>query len=88
MRIMLIVIGAMVAMFLDLRVSRAYDGPWCAVTNLGRGSVYWNCSMRNFEMCRQEVIAGNRGFCIANPYLQGSWTAYGAGKSYRRYRGY
>jgi hypothetical protein len=23
--------------------------------------------MRTFEMCRQEVIAGNRGFCNPNP---------------------
>jgi hypothetical protein len=28
--------------------------------------------MRNFEMCRMEVIAGNRGFCSPNP----RWHAY------------
>jgi hypothetical protein len=29
-----------------------------------------NCSMRTLEMCVQEVIAGNRGFCIPNPRWQ------------------
>jgi hypothetical protein len=31
-----------------------------------------NCSMRSLEMCRQEVIAGNRGFCNPNPRWQGN----------------
>jgi hypothetical protein len=31
-----------------------------------------NCSMRTLEMCRQEVIAGNRGFCNPNPRWQGN----------------
>ena len=58
---------AVVGLFGDLGVSRAYyDGPWCAVTNVGFG-VRENCSMRTFEMCRLEVIAGNRGFCNPNP---------------------
>jgi hypothetical protein len=30
-----------------------------------------NCSMRSFELCVREVIAGNRGFCIPNPRWQG-----------------
>jgi hypothetical protein len=30
-----------------------------------------NCGMRTLEMCVQEVIAGNRGFCIPNPRWQG-----------------
>jgi hypothetical protein len=30
-----------------------------------------NCSVRSFEMCVQEVIAGNRGFCNPNPRWQG-----------------
>jgi hypothetical protein len=28
--------------------------------------------MPSFEVCRQYVIAGNRGFCSPNPY----WHAY------------
>jgi hypothetical protein len=27
--------------------------------------------VRSFELCVQEVIAGNRGFCIPNPRWQG-----------------
>jgi len=58
---------AVVGLFGDLGVSRAYyEGPWCAVMNVGFG-VRENCSMRTFEMCRLEVIAGNRGFCNPNP---------------------
>jgi hypothetical protein len=30
-----------------------------------------NCTIPTFEMCVQEVIAGNRGFCIPNPRWQG-----------------
>ena len=36
-----------------------------------RGVMHENCSVRTFEMCVQEVIAGNRGFCIPNPRWQG-----------------
>jgi hypothetical protein len=38
--------------------------------NIGHAVVY-NCSMRTLEMCTQEVIAGNRGFCNPNPYYRG-----------------
>ena len=66
MRFILVVTAVAAATFFDLRASRAYEGPWCAVTNIGR-EMSWNCSMRTLEMCRQEVIAGNRGFCNPNP---------------------
>ena len=72
-----------VGLFGDLGVSQAYDGPWCAVTNVGRG-VHENCSMRTFEMCRQEVIAGNRGFCNPNP----RWLAAQQGSRRLQRRGY
>jgi hypothetical protein len=72
MRIMLIVTAAAAAMFLDLRGSQAYEGPWCALSDIGGGVMHENCSMRSFEMCRQEVIAGNRGFCNPNPRWQGN----------------
>ena len=70
MRFMLIVTAVAVAMLFDLHASRAYQGPWCAVQNIGHAVVY-NCSMRTLEMCTQEVIAGNRGFCSPNPYYRG-----------------
>jgi len=42
-------------MFLDLRESQAYEGPWCALSDIGGGVMQENCSMRTLEMCRQEV---------------------------------
>jgi uncharacterized protein DUF3551 len=70
MRLMLIVVSVAVAMLLDLRVSQAAQMPWCAGTNTGRSFTY-NCSLPTYEMCVQEVIAGNRGFCSPNPYYRG-----------------
>ena len=68
MRLMLIVVTVAVAMLLDLRVSQATQMPWCAITNK---SDFYNCSLPTYEMCVQEVIAGNRGFCSPNPYYRG-----------------
>src|SRR5262245_20482236 len=51
--------------------SQAYEMPWCALTDIGGGTMHENCSMRTLEMCVQEVIAGNRGFCNPNPRWQG-----------------
>ena len=51
-----------VAMLLDLRVSEATQMPWCAGTSKGDFFSY-NCSLPTYEMCVQEVIAGNPGFC-------------------------
>ena len=66
MRLMLIVVTVAVAMLLDLRVSQAAQMPWCAGTSKGDFFSY-NCSLPTYEMCVQEVIAGNRGFCSPNP---------------------
>jgi hypothetical protein len=43
------------------------------------GTMHENCSMRTLEMCRQEVISGNRGFCNPNPRWQSN--AQGARQS-------
>ena len=51
--------------------SRAYgDAPWCAVINIGKGTVYQDCQYRSFEDCyrRGNILAGNRGFCNVNPW--------------------
>src|SRR5215831_17357859 len=69
MRRMLIVTAAGAAML--PRVSQAYERPWCALTDIGGGVMHENCTIPTFEMCVQEVIAGNRGFCIPNPRWQG-----------------
>jgi Protein of unknown function (DUF3551) len=47
--------------------AQGYEGPWCAQMNVGSGTMVQDCSMRSFEQCRLMVIAGNRGFCSANP---------------------
>jgi hypothetical protein len=43
------------------------DAPWCAVMNIGNGTMYWDCHYRTVEECVPNVIAGNRGFCNLNP---------------------
>ena len=45
--------------------------PWCAVINIGKGSVYWDCRYRTVEDCVPNVLAGNRGFCNMNPRWEG-----------------
>ena len=71
MRIILVATAVAAAMSLDLRASQAYEMPWCALTEIGGGAMYENCTLPTFEMCVREVIAGNRGFCIPNPRWQG-----------------
>ena len=71
MRIILVATAFAAAMSLDLRASQAYEMPWCALTEIGGGAMYENCTLPTFEMCVREVIAGNRGFCIPNPRWQG-----------------
>jgi hypothetical protein len=52
--------------------ARAYgDAPWCAVVDVGAGSVVWDCRYRSIEECTPNVVAGSRGFCNLNPYAQG-----------------
>ncbi len=52
-----------------------HDGPWCAVFNIGNGSIVWDCQYRSIEECRPNVISGNRGFCNHNPGWTGGYTA-------------
>ena len=56
-----------------------YDGPWCGVSTIGRGSAIEKCDYRTFEACRMDIIAGNRGFCRPNGYFQG----YAASDGYK-----
>jgi hypothetical protein len=71
MQFILIMVAVAAALLLDVRPSEAYQAPWCAGTNRGGGTFSYNCSLPTFEMCVQEVIAGNRGFCSPNPYYRG-----------------
>ena len=85
MRFLFITAAITAAMLLDVHPSEAYQGPWCAGTNRGSGSFVYNCSMRTFEQCVSEVIAGNRGFCSPNPYYRGPEAAPPRGKRKRSY---
>ena len=85
MRLMLIVVTVAVAMLLDLRVSQATQMPWCAGTNTG-DFFHYNCTLPTYEMCVQEVIAGNRGFCGPNPNYRGPEFVPPRAKRKRYYR--
>jgi hypothetical protein len=54
-----------------ISTSRAFgDAPWCAVIEIGTGTVYWDCQYPTFEACYHlgNILAGNRGFCNVNPW--------------------
>jgi hypothetical protein len=60
------------AMCLQVSSSQAQyygDAPWCAVLQIGTGSVTWQCYYRTVEECVPNVLAGNRGSCSLNPYF-------------------
>jgi hypothetical protein len=58
--------------------AQAYEGPWCAVVNLGIGSVQERCGMPTFEVCRREALAfGPSSFCRQNSRYLPYW-GYGA----------
>jgi phage tail protein X len=68
---------AVLAAALCLQVSTSHagtygDAPWCAVLQIGTGSVTWHCYYRTVEECVPNVLAGNRGSCNLNPYFTAS----------------
>src|SRR5262245_65821310 len=68
-RMIFAAVAALAGVFIGPQPAEA-RAPWCAVINLGTGSVYWGCQYRSFEDCyhRGVVLAGNRGFCHPSPY--------------------
>jgi hypothetical protein len=67
----LLLIAATLLLFLQASPSRAtYAGeaPWCAAVEIGGGDVEWDCHYASVAACAPNVIAGNRGFCVINPY--------------------
>jgi len=68
-RMIFAAVAALAGVFVGPQPAEA-RAPWCAVINLGTGSVYWDCQYRSFEDCyhRGVVLAGNRGFCNPSPY--------------------
>jgi Protein of unknown function (DUF3551) len=85
MQFILIVVAVAAAMLFYVGASQAYQAPWCAGTNRGGSTFSYNCSLPTFEMCVQEVIAGNRGFCSPNPYYRGPEVPPPRGKRPRYY---
>ena len=88
MRKILLISAALAAgAILDSRPSQAYyDGPWCAVSSMGRGDVIENCGFFDFEACRMEIIAGNRGFCRHNARWPGWYSKYAGEPAPRKAR--
>ena len=67
-------VTAILAAVMCLQASSGYaqnygDAPWCAVLQIGTGSVTWHCYYRTVEECVPNVLAGNRGSCNLNPYF-------------------
>lgn len=63
------------AALLPSRQSQAYEGPWCAVVNIGGSVVQEICSMETFEKCREEALRfGMTSFCRQNPAYSGYWS--------------
>jgi Protein of unknown function (DUF3551) len=69
-RVILIATAALAGVIVGLQPAQAYEAPWCAVINVARGSLYWDCQYRSFEDCyrRGNILAGNIGFCNPSPY--------------------
>jgi hypothetical protein len=87
MRLILVLAVTAAALLLNVRAGQAYEGPWCAQYNVGRDFVYEDCSMPSIEVCRQHVIAGNRGTCTQNPRWPGYYgVAVKQPRAYRHHR--
>jgi hypothetical protein len=67
----LLLAGAALAATVCLEAPAAYafgDAPWCAMIELGEGSVHFDCQYRTVEECVPHILAGNRGSCNVNPW--------------------
>jgi hypothetical protein len=67
MRTLPLPVALIVALLSNSNPTQAKEGSWCASVNIGAGTEALNCSLQSFEVCRREVIAGNRGSCFPNP---------------------
>jgi len=69
--IRLAILAAGLASSLMFGAAAAYasgDEPWCAVMQIGEGAQAWDCHYQTVEECVPNVLTGNRGSCIPNPY--------------------
>jgi len=69
-RMILVATTALAGVFVGLQPAQAYNAPWCAMIEVSKGSVYWDCQYSSFEDCyrRGNILGGNRGFCNHSPY--------------------
>jgi hypothetical protein len=69
--VLVIAAAAAVLSYKTLPSAAGYFGeaPWCAVMNIGAGTVTWDCQFATVEACTPNILAGNRGFCALNPYF-------------------
>jgi len=69
-RVILVATAALASVIVGLQPAQAYEARWCAVIEVAKGSVYWDCQYRSFEDCyrRGNILAGNIGFCNHSPY--------------------
>jgi len=67
-----------------LRPAQAYEAPWCAVIDFGRGGAYWDCQYQSLQQCAPVALAGSRGFCNPNPAYVGPSPARKAKNRHRR----
>ena len=67
--VILVATAALAGVIVGLQPAQAYAAPWCAMIEIGRGSVYWDCQYRSFEDCyrRGNILAGN-STCNPSPY--------------------
>src|SRR5262249_44342780 len=70
MRRMLIVTAAGAAML--PRVSQAYEGSWCALTDIGGGVMHENCAIPNFRDVRAGGDCGHPRLLQSEPVLAGA----------------
>ena len=70
MRTILVAAAALASVSFSPGYAESAAAPYCAVINMGTGSVYWDCQYSSFDDCyrRGNILAGNRGFCNHSPY--------------------
>ena len=85
MQRMIMLASAVAAVLSCAAPAEARQGPWCARVSVGSGSVQEICHFASMEACRNEVIAGNRGFCTQNPRWPGYY-GMAEPRHHKRYR--
>jgi len=70
------VLSAFVLALAGQPVAAQPTGSWCAVINLGIGTVEERCGFSSFEVCRREAqVHGSSSFCRQNNWYAPYWGA-------------